>query len=266
MRKKKVLVIDDDEMNLQIAKMILERKLPCEVICADNGIEGLDLLRQQHFSLILLDIMMPNFDGIETLQEIRRDASIKDVPIMMLTASSDVENIQKVALLGVTDYIKKPFMPVDLINRVGQKLAQERYEGILLFGDDEEILQEMRTIIEDNFPHEALTATSIPKAQKILNETEINLIITDANVKLIRGIKFLSFLASDEELSKIPFAVAAVANLIDLVEKINLQDAGKISDKSPIIEEVAKSAVILKDKNKFANAVTTLIGYDLNAK
>ena len=107
MRKKKVLVIDDDEMNLQIAKMILERKLPCEVIGVDNGIEGLEVLRQQHVSLVLLDIMMPDFDGIETLQEIRKDARIKDVPIIMLTASSDVENIQKVGLLGVTDYIKK---------------------------------------------------------------------------------------------------------------------------------------------------------------
>ena len=266
MRKKKVLVIDDDEMNLQIAKMILERKLPCEVIAVDNGLEGLDVLRQQHVSLVLLDIMMPYFDGIETLQEIRSDKRIKDVPIMMLTASGDVENIQKVGLLGVKDYIKKPFLPADLIDRVGQKLAQEHYSEVLLFGDDEEILQEMRQIIEENFPHEALIATSIPKVRKILSETEIDLIIADANVKLIRGIKFLSFLANEEELNKIPFAVAAPANLIDLVDKINLQAEEKVSAKSPTVEEVADSAVIRKEKKKLTNVVTTLIGYDLDVK
>ena len=257
MRKKKVLVIDDDEMNLQIAKMILERKLPCEVIGVDNGIEGLDVLRQQHISLVLLDIMMPHFDGIETLQEIRNDKRIKDVPIMMLTASSDVENIQKVGLLGVMDYIKKPFMPADLINRVSQKLAQERYSSVLLFGDDEEILQEMRVIIEENFPHEAIIATSIPKAQKILSETEIDLIIADASVKFLRGFKFMSFLASNAELDKIPFAITAVANLIDLVEKINLESpAEKIS------AEIPNSAVVPAPKKKIANVVTTLIGYN----
>ena len=261
MRKKKVLVIDDDEMNLQIAKMILERKLPCEVIGVDNGLEGLDVLRQQHISLVLLDIMMPYFDGIETLQEIRNDARIKEVPIMMLTASSDVENIQKVSMLGVTDYIKKPFMPADLIDRVGQKLAQERYSGILLFGDDEEVLQEMRTVIEDNFPHEAIIATSIPKARKILSDTEIDLIIADANVKFLRGVKFMSLLANDEALNKIPFAVTAVANLIDLVEKINIE-----SPKEKISDTGTGSAVIHKSKKKLANVVTTFIGYDLNIK
>ncbi len=261
MRKKKILVIDDDEMNLQIAKMILERKLPCEVIGVDNGLEGLDVLRQQHVSLVLLDIMMPYFDGIETLQEIRSDERIKDVPIMMLTASGDVENIQKVGMLGVTDYIKKPFMPADLINRVAQKLAQEHYSGVLLFGDDEEALQEMRIIIEENFPHEASIATSIPKAQKILSETEIDLIIADADVKFIRGFKFMSFIANNAEFDKIPFAITAVANLLDLVEKLNLE-----SPEEDISEKVPDSAVVPAPKNKMANVVTTLIGYDLDVK
>ena len=261
MRKKKVLVIDDDEMNLQIAKMILERKLPCEVIGVDNGLEGLDVLRQQHVSLVLLDIMMPYFDGIETLQEIRGDERIKNVPIMMLTASGDVENIQKVGMLGVTDYIKKPFMPADLINRVAQKLAQEHYSGVLLFGDDEEALQEMRIIIEENFPHEASIATSIPKAQKILSETEIDLIIADANVKFIRGFKFMSFIANNAEFDKIPFAITAVANLLDLVEKLNLKPP-----EEDISEKVPDSAVVPAPKNKMAKVVTTLIGYDLDVK
>ena len=265
MREKKILVIDDDEMNLQIAKMILERKLPCKVLVADNGLDGLEILRQQHISLVLLDIMMPYFDGIETLQEIRGDKRIKDVPIMMLTASGDIENIQKVGLLGVTDYIKKPFMPAELVERVSKKIASENYSGILLFGDDEEILQEMRRVIEENFPHETLIATSIPKAQKILSESEIDLIIADANVKFIRGIKFMSFLANNPDFDKIPFAVTAVANLIDLVEKLDLPIEEPPADKK-IVEEVAESVVVHKPKKKLANVVTTLIGYDLDVK
>ena len=128
MREKIILVIDDDEMNLQIAKMILEKKLQCKVLVADNGVEGLEILKNHHVNLVLLDIMMPDFDGIEMLQEIRGDAQIKEVPVMMLTASGDIDDIQKVGTLGVKDCIKKPFMPADLVLRVEKKLAETHLE------------------------------------------------------------------------------------------------------------------------------------------
>jgi len=119
-----ILVIDDDEMNLKVAKVILERKLSCRVICTDNGIVGLDILRKQHVDLVLLDILMPYFDGLETLEEIRADARIAGVPVMMLTASGDFENVKQALKLGVKDYIRKPLLPDDLIQRVKTKLAE----------------------------------------------------------------------------------------------------------------------------------------------
>lgn len=119
-----ILVIDDDEMNLKVAKVILERKLACRVICTDNGIVGLDILRKQHVDLVLLDILMPYFDGLETLEEIRADARIAGVPVMMLTASGDFENVKQALKLGVKDYVMKPLLPDDLIQRVKTKLAE----------------------------------------------------------------------------------------------------------------------------------------------
>ena len=119
-----ILVIDDDEMNLKVAKVILERKFACRVICTDNGIVGLDILRKQHVDLVLLDILMPYFDGLETLEEIRADAIIKDVPVMMLTASGDFENVKQALKLGVKDYVMKPLLPDDLVQRVKTKLAE----------------------------------------------------------------------------------------------------------------------------------------------
>ena len=119
-----ILVIDDDEMNLKVAKVILERKLACRVICTDNGIVGLDILRKQHVDLVLLDILMPYFDGLETLEEIRADAQIAKVPVIMLTASGDFENVKQALKLGVKDYVMKPLLPDDLIQRVKNKLAE----------------------------------------------------------------------------------------------------------------------------------------------
>ncbi len=119
-----ILVIDDDEMNLKVAKVILERKLACRVICTDNGIVGLDILRKQHVDLVLLDILMPYFDGLETLEEIRADTQIAKVPVIMLTASGDFENVKQALKLGVKDYVMKPLLPDDLIQRVKTKLAE----------------------------------------------------------------------------------------------------------------------------------------------
>ena len=119
-----ILVIDDDKMNLKVAKVILERKLACRVICTDNGIVGLDILRKQHVDLVLLDILMPYFDGLETLEEIRADARIAGVPVMMLTASGDFENVKQALKLGVKDYVMKPLLPDDLVQRVKTKLAE----------------------------------------------------------------------------------------------------------------------------------------------
>ena len=250
MRKKKILIIDDDDMNLQIAKMILERKLPCKVLVADNGIEGIEILKNERVNLVLLDVLMPDFDGVETLQEIRNDAEIRDVPVMMLTATVGVETIQKARRLGVKDYIKKPFLPADLIERVKKKLDEIHSEEILLLGDDEKKLQDMQKIIEENFSHEVLIAT---KAEEILSAEGIDLIIACADMKFIDGVKILSLVASEEKFKSVPFAITTPEKILELIEKIN----------APEVEEVAEAVVVHENKKKLANVVTNLIGYEL---
>ena len=279
MRKKIILIIDDDEMNLQIAKMILERKLECEVLVADNGVDGLEILKSQSVNLVLLDIMMPEFDGIETLQEIRADEEIKDVPVMMLTASGDLDNIHKVGALGVKDYIKKPFMPADLIGRVEKKLAESAPGGrILLIGDDKKILQEMQTIIEENFNHDAIIAAN---AKEISIAEGIDLIIACADMKFIDGVKFLNLAAAEKKFKSVPFALTTPDKLLELLEKINFQPDEEIIEppdeespaveevkEPPKIEEVAESVFVHKekDKQKLAKVVTNFIGYELDMK
>ena len=256
MRKKIILVIDDDEMNLQIAKMILEKKLPCEVLCAAGGRDGLEILRNKPVNLVLLDILMPEFDGIETLQEIRDDERIKNVPVMMLTASGDVENIQKVGTLGVKDYIKKPFMPADFIKRVEKKLSEINSAEVLLIGDDENELRGMKEIIEANFSHEVRTAATFNEAVEILSDVNFNLIIASANMKFIDGFKILNFIAADEKFSAIPFALTTSEKILEVLDKINApQVEEKISDEPQIIHG---------EKKKIANVVTNLIGYQLD--
>lgn len=267
MRKKKILVIDDDEMNLQIAKMILERKLSCEVIGVDNGMAGIEILRNQRVNLVLLDILMPDFDGIETLKEIRTDDKIKDASVMMLTASGDIENIQKVGLLGVKDYIKKPFMPADLIKRVKEKLDEQAslLEKILIIGSDAAALKSAQNFVEENFPYEVLTADNAADTIKIITNAEIVLVVALADMNFLDGFRVLKFLAYNEQFANLPFVVTAQDKLAEMLEKIpDAEDTPPKADEKPPVEKVTESAVTHTEKKQMAKVVTNFIGYELD--
>lgn len=251
MRRKKILVIDDDEMNLQIAQMVLEKKLACEVLSADGGAAGLEILRRERVDLVLLDIVMPDFDGLATLAEIRGDSLIKDVPVIMLTASGASENIQRVRELGVQDYIKKPFLPADLVSRVKKKLEEILPEEILLIDGDEESLKSMQKLIEETFDYETQIATSAEAAEKILRDRNIKLIIANAEMKFVDGYEILTLLAAEEKFSAIPFTLTTDKKLFAQLAKIN----------QPPAEESPHAS-----KKKLASVVTSAIGYKLNVR
>lgn len=110
----KILVVDDDKEIANAIEIYLSRE-GYNVIKANNGEEALNILKNNEIHLIILDVMMPKKDGIETLEEIRKT---KTIPVIMLSAKS--EDYDKIAGLysGADDYITKPFNPLELIARV----------------------------------------------------------------------------------------------------------------------------------------------------
>ena len=119
-----ILIVDDDEMNIVMAKSILEMKVRAEILTTTSGSACLGILRQRQkpVDLILLDIAMPGMDGLQTLAAIRNDPSIRDSKVIFLTAAADKETIVKASQLKIADYVKKPFIPEDLIARVEKHL------------------------------------------------------------------------------------------------------------------------------------------------
>ena len=122
----RVLVVDDVTMNLKLAEMILQRRLSAEVLLASSGKECLDILHREKVDIILLDIAMPDMDGIETLQLIRQERFLGDIPVIFLTAASDALTVVRASEMHANDCIRKPFQADDLVDRVSLVLREQR--------------------------------------------------------------------------------------------------------------------------------------------
>ena len=119
----RILIVDDDDMNLKMAEFILKKDMKdIEVLLADSGMKAIDILQREKVDLVLLDFQMPMMNGLKTLEIIRKREDMKDVAVIFLTASSDRDTVMQAGMMGVQDYIKKPFMPKDLVERVNKAL------------------------------------------------------------------------------------------------------------------------------------------------
>ena len=112
----KVLIIEDDPATVDAVSMCFQIRWPrAEVVYAACGAEGVELVETQSPDVVILDLGLPDKDGIEVLRDIRE---FSDVPLIILTARSDQISIIKGLELGADDYITKPFEPMQLLSRV----------------------------------------------------------------------------------------------------------------------------------------------------
>ena len=114
MADKKVMVVDDDVKTVELVKLYLDRD-GYQVLTAYNGLEALRLARESYPDLIVLDLMLPDIDGLEICRTLRRES---DVPIIMVTARTTDQDKLTGLDLGADDYVTKPFSPKELLARV----------------------------------------------------------------------------------------------------------------------------------------------------
>ena len=116
----KLLIVDDD---IRLRKLVLTYGEVEHYECdeAADGLAALEKLQNDHFDLVILDVMMPGLDGFETLERIRK---ISEIPVIMLTARNEEYDKLTGFGLGVDDYVSKPFSPKELMARVGAVLKR----------------------------------------------------------------------------------------------------------------------------------------------
>ena len=113
---KKILLIDDSRATRSIVSRLLTTHR-CEILEAGNGQLGLEAARAHRPDLIVLDMTMPVMDGIETLRNLQGDAELKAIPVIMLTANSNPEEMVQMKALGASDYITKTQKPRLILDR-----------------------------------------------------------------------------------------------------------------------------------------------------
>ena len=115
---RRVVTIEDEQEMIDLIKLILGRK-GFEVHGANGGVKGLETIREIMPDLVLLDLMMPEMDGWQVYQQIKKDETIQHIPVIVVTAKA--QNIDKVLglhIAKVDDYISKPFSLQELVDRV----------------------------------------------------------------------------------------------------------------------------------------------------
>ena len=120
-----VLVVDDNEVNRDLLARRLQRQGHV-VTVAEDGLQALEMLRRDPFDLVLLDIMMPQMNGYQVLENLKADEKLRHIPVIMISAVDDIDSVVRCIELGAEDYLSKPFNPVLLRARISACLEKKR--------------------------------------------------------------------------------------------------------------------------------------------
>lgn len=117
MKMLRVLVVDDSALQIEFERALLESE-KLEVLVARNGKQCLEITRELRPDLVLMDIVMPGMDGIETLQALRQDDETRDIPIIMVTSQTELDYMEGAFTGGCNDYITKPVQRDELFAKI----------------------------------------------------------------------------------------------------------------------------------------------------
>jgi signal transduction histidine kinase len=129
--QRRILVVDDEELNRILLSTSLQ-EAGYTVETAEDGQQALQALRTHPFNAVLLDLLMPRIDGYQVLAEIKQDAALRRIPVIVISSSDEMDSIVRCIEMGATDYLTKPFDPTLLHARIRGSLTSLQEERMAL--------------------------------------------------------------------------------------------------------------------------------------
>lgn len=253
-----ILIANSDERNLSITKIVLERGLPeYKIFTASNPLIAVNILVSREISLVVLDA---DYNGLDMLQRIRDDSRFKELPVMMMSSSTQREIVANVFSLGVQDYVSKPCSPKDLVGRVNKlitgkddsaplpatasgsapSIAETQSKGsfnILLIDDDIFDLRQERELLKNRLPCEITTAQSAAEGMRLLESNGADLVLVNLDMPFVNGLKFLSLVNANAKLKNIPVIIMTDTRDFAVITEINKSSAAGHVKKPNISED-----------------------------
>ena len=121
--RKKILIVDDEYTIRELIDLTLNQEY--DIIKAENGMKALELIKEKP-DLVILDIMMPGMDGYQVCRKIKENEETKNIPVIMLSAKHEIEDLKQAIKVDVDEYITKPFEPDMLKKRVDENVYHTR--------------------------------------------------------------------------------------------------------------------------------------------
>lgn len=227
-----LLLVDDEEAN----RLLLTRRLEQEGYVVTGAIHGrmaLELMRVEHFDLVLLDMNMPVMDGLATLDAIKSDPTLQDTTVVMLTASNAREHVVHCLTMGAAHYLIKPVNPVELRQRVRlclnnkvarveptmQVEATDLTGARVLIADDEPLNLKLLERRLSQVGFQALAATGGREALELLGRESVDAVLLDVNMPDMDGMQVLQAIRSSEQWRSLPVLMLSADGQQETVER-----------------------------------------------
>jgi two-component system NtrC family sensor kinase len=228
-----ILVADDDAANRQTLARLLSM-LGHDVTMAENGRKALSLLQDRPFDLVLLDVVMPEMDGISALKQIKADAKLHDVPVIMVSGLDEVASVVRCIEEGAEDYLTKPLDAIILSARINAWLDKKRLRDAAQNRSKEleRALQELKTAQDRLVAHEKLAslgALTAGIAHEIRNPLNLATNFAQLAVELVRELR-----------QQLPDLSGETAELLNDLE----QDVTKIEEHSRRADHIVRSMLL----------------------
>ena len=242
-----IMIINSDERNLSITKIVLERGLPeYNILAVNNPLNAINTLVSREINLVVLDA---DYNGVDMLSRIRGEERFKDLPVMMMSSSTQRELVASIFSLGVQDYVTKPCSPQALVDRVNKMIeinesVATTEDGrvrttfrILLVEDDIFDLRQERDTIKNRFPCELFTAQSAAEGMRILESQGADLILVSMDMPFVNGLKFLELVTGNSKLKNIPVIIMTDTRDFTILSEIKKSAAAGYIRKPTILED-----------------------------
>lgn len=238
-----ILVVDDEPQDLEV--MSLHLRDIAEVYTVPSGKKAIEYVKQNEVDIILLDVEMPNMDGFQTLERLRKIEGCINVPVILVTGMRDMDTVLNSAIMGVDGYLVKPVGKENLQKKVLEVYRrkneyQEEKKTVLLIDDDMQYLKQLNSILQDKY--NVIMINSAKLALEYLLKHVPDVIVLDYQMPLYNGASMMKMIQTSTAGNKIQVIILSGVLSKEVLQECYLYNPAACLAK-PVSKEVLKETI-----------------------